>query len=123
MYVWLNTKPEKSDYTREERFIDEGSEVVYPEMKCKYLFDYLLMIGAVSNNGMGTVGLSWQEINAWKQATGIPLNAWELSVIYKASDAYAVQLATAVKYECPMPERVIEQDPLKLAKRIKSILR
>jgi hypothetical protein len=123
VYVWLNTKPDKSEYTRKERFEFEGIEIIYPEIKCEYLFIYLLKIGAVSNNGMGAIGLTWHEINAWKQATGVPLNAWELEVIHKASDAYASQLSISRNFDCPMPERILQQDPVKLARHIKSILR
>jgi hypothetical protein len=121
--VWLNTTPEKQEQTRYERFIAEDFEVILPEIRCSYLFDYLMKIGAVSSNGMGTVSLSWQEINGWLQATGVPLNAWEVAVIHRASDAYAVQLQASYKPDCPMPERVIEQDPVKLKNHIKNVLR
>ena len=92
-------------------------------MKCSYLFDYLLKIGVMTSNGMSNVPLSWQELNAWVQATGVPLNFWELGVIHKASAVYVNQLELSRKPDAPMPERVIEQDPRKLAKHIKSILR
>jgi hypothetical protein len=82
-----------------------------------------MKIGAVSSNGMGTVPLSWQELNAWKDATGVPLNWWELTVIHRASDAYASQLERSTKLDCPMPDKIIEHDPNKLAKHIKNILR
>ena len=101
----------------------DGTVIVVPEMKCSYLFDYLLKIGVMSFNGMANVPLSWQELNAWVQVTGTPLDAWELKVIHKASEVYVNQLEASRKPEAPMPERIIEQDPRKLAKRIKSILR
>lgn len=121
--MWLHTAPEKQDETRYERYLQEGVVIELPTIRCSYLFDYLMQIGAVSSNGMGTVSLSWQELNAWKQTIGVELNAWELAVIHRASDAYAVQLSKSYKPDCPMPERIIEQDPKKLAKHIKSILR
>lgn len=77
----------------------------------------------MTSNGMGNVPLSWQEINAWVQLTKIELNAWELSVIHKASSVYVNQLELSRKIDAPMPERVIEHDPRELAKHIKSILR
>lgn len=92
-------------------------------MRCSYLFDYLLKIGIMTYNGMANVPLSWQEINAWVQGTGTPLNAWELNVIHRASEVYVNQVELSRKPDAPMPERIIQQDPTKLAKRIKSILR
>lgn len=121
--MWLNTVPEKHEQTRYDKYIADGTPVDLPEIRCSYLFDYLMRIGAVSHNGMGTVSLSWQELNAWKQATGTPLDVWELSVIHKAADAYATQLAKSYKPDCPMPERIVQHDRDKLAKHIKNVLR
>ena len=77
----------------------------------------------MSYNGMANVPLSWQELNAWVQGTSTPLNAWELNVIHRASEVYVNQVELSRKPDAPMPERLIKQDPIKLAKRIKSILR
>lgn len=123
MYAWLHTVPEKQEQSRYERYIQDGVDVVVPEMKCSYLFDYLIRIGIMSSSSMGNVPLSWQELNAWVQVTGIPLNEWELRVIRRASEVYVNQHELSKKIDAPMPERVIEQDPKKLAKHIKSILR
>lgn len=92
-------------------------------MRCSYLFDYLVKIGIMSYNGMANVPLSWQELNAWMQATGTPLNAWELRVIHKASEVYVNQVELSRKPDAPMPERIIQHDPVKLAKHIKNVLR
>jgi hypothetical protein len=101
----------------------DGVAIVVPEMQCSYLFDYLLKIGVMSFNGMANVPLSWQELNAWVQVTGTPLDAWELKVIHKASEVYVNQLELSRKIDAPMPQKIVEQDPRKLAKHIKSILR
>lgn len=123
MYAWLHTVPEKQEQSRYERYVEQGVTIVVPEMKCSYLFDYLLQVGTMSFNGMANVPLSWQELNAWVQVTGITLNEWELRVIRRASEVYVNQLELSKKPDAPMPERIIEQDPRKLAKHIKSILR
>lgn len=101
----------------------DGVAIVTPEVKCAYLFEYLLKIGVSSPNGMGDVPLSWQDLNAWVQVTGVPLSAWEVSVIRKASEAYVSQMELSRKPDAPMPERIVEHDQNKLAKRIKNILR
>ena len=77
----------------------------------------------MTSNGMGNVPLSWQELNAWVQATGTPLDAWELRVIHRASEVYVNQHELSKKADAPMPERIIEQDHRKLASRIKNVLR
>lgn len=123
VYAWLHTVPENQEESRYERYLAEGVTVVVPEMQCSYLFDYLQKIGIMTSNGMGNAPLSWQEINAWMQATGVPLNFWELGVIHKASAVYVHQLELSRKIDAPMPERVVEQDPRRLARHIKSILR
>lgn len=100
-----------------------GTMIDVPDMKCAYLFDYLLKIGTMTFNGMANVPLSWQELNAWVQVTGTPLNVWELKVIHRASEVYVSQVELSRKADAPMPERIIVQDQAKLAKRIKSVLR
>lgn len=92
-------------------------------MKCSYLFDYLLKLGVMSNNGMGNVPLSWQDIDAWMRVSGVQLDAWEAKVIHKASEIYVNQFELSKKPDAPMPERIVDYDQNKLAKRIKSILR
>jgi len=101
----------------------DGVAIVPPDVKCSYLFDYLLKIGAMTFNGMANVPLNWQDINAWVQVTGIALDAWEASVIHKASEIYVNQIEFSKKPDAPMPERIIDRDQNKLAKSIKSILR
>lgn len=103
--------------------MQDGLTIVSPEMYCSYLFSYLLEIGVMTNNGTGNVPLSWQDLAAWIQVTGINLDAWEVKVIRRASEIYVNQLELSRKPDAPMPERIVEYDQNKLAKRIKSILR
>lgn len=83
----------------------------------------MISAGAYSNTGMGQVPLSWQDIESWQKQHGFNLNPWELSIIRRASTVYVEQSQAAVKADCPPPGKVVEQDPKKLAQRIKSILR
>lgn len=80
-------------------------------------------MGACSHTGMGQAPLSWQEIEAWQVLNGISLKPWELSIIRKASAVYVEQSQLSGKVDCPPPGKVVEQEPEKLAKHIKSILR
>lgn len=94
-----------------------------PQVECLYLFDYLIKIQPIVHDGMGNRPLGWQDILAWVELTKTPLNAWDVSVIHKASQVYLSQLELSKKPDAPMPEPIIKQDQLKLAKHIKSILR
>jgi hypothetical protein len=72
---------------------------------------------------MGAAPIGWQDLIAWQSQTGIALQPWEARIIRQASREYVSQMAEAMKPECPPPGKVIEKDPLKLAKHIKNILR
>lgn len=115
--------PEKQEESRLEMLIEQGAEILWPEVTAKYLIQYLMDIGPCNNNGMGLIPVSWQEIQAWQQQNGVTLNAWELKIIKMASSAYANQANISDKPDCPPPDRVVEKDPLKLKKHIKDILR
>lgn len=121
--MWLFTTPEKQEKTRYEQLQDDDKQVLWPELSCPYLFNFLIQAGAASQSGMGQVPLSWQDLECWQKQHGITLNPWELSIIRRASTVYVEQSQAAVKADCPPPGKVVEQDQQKLAQRIKSILR
>lgn len=121
--AWVNAVPEKQEESRLDVFIEQGEDVIWPEVSAMYLVHYLMEIGPCSSNGMGLIPVSWQEIQAWQEQQGLSLNAWELKIIRMASGAYANQANISSKPDCPPPDKVIEKDPLKLAKHIKDILR
>jgi hypothetical protein len=119
----LNTVPEKSDQTRFEQYQEEGKVIAWPELRCSYLADILFEIGPCLHGGMGLSPLTWQEINAWQETSGIRLAMWEATAIRRASKEYARQVSISDKPDCPAPGKVVEQEPEKLAKHIRSILR
>lgn len=82
-----------------------------------------MQVGPCQNTGMGLVPIGWQELYAWQKQQGLVLNPWELGIIRKGSSAYAEQAQLSGKIDCPPPGKVITQDPDKLAKHIKGILR
>ena len=96
---------------------------MWPELRCEYLFHYLMSAGACINTGMGLVPLSWQELESWQKQQGITLSPWELSIIRQASAVYVEQHHISTKVDCPPPGKVVEQDQKKLAQHIKGILR
>lgn len=122
-YVWLYTVPDKQEGSRIEQYLEAGREIIWPDITCRYLFDYLMQVGPCQVNGMGQVAIGWQELESWQKQQGLVLNPWELSIIRKASAAYAEQAHLSSKPDCPPPGKVVDQDPKDLAKHIKGILR
>ena len=92
-------------------------------MGCAYLFDYLMQAGACLHSGTGRIPLTWQELESYQQQQGIALSPFELDVIRTASNAYVYQSQLSTEPNCPPPDRVVQHDPEKLAKHIRSILR
>lgn len=71
---------------------------------------------------MGSVPLTWQEIAAWQEMSGIELSYQEAKIIRECSIEFVNMSEMAKKPDCPPPNQ-IERDPMAKAKRIKSILR
>lgn len=85
----------------------------------------LLEAGPISYAGMGLSALSWQEINAWREATASPLRPHELQLLRRLSCVYLEQFEKSKKEGCASPELVrAEGDKAKrLVMHIKGVLR
>jgi len=62
---------------------------------------------------MGEGPVSWIEINAWCERTGIELDPWEARTIRALSTAYVAQAHKSRKPDCPSPldeERKVAAD-------------
>ena len=121
--AWVQAIPEKQEKSRLEQYIDKDAVINWPDVDAYYLVRLLMEIGPCLNSGMGIYPLTWQEIDAWQKQTGVELNAWEAKTIKTASAIYAHQSTISVKPDCEAPNIAIEQDPHKVAKHIKNILR
>lgn len=97
-----------------------------PELEDGYhLVAALMEAGPVSCAGMGLSALSWQEINAWRDATASHLRPHELQLLRRLSAVYLEQFEKSKSEACPAPEiiRAERGDAKKLAARIKNVLR
>jgi hypothetical protein len=121
--VWLNVLPDKSDITRLEQIKRSGRNVKWPEHELHYLFDLLLEIGPIVSNDMGSSPLTWQDIQSYQSVIGFDIRPWEAKILRTASIEYLTQMRVAVKANCPPPDIVVNQDPVKMAKHVKSTLR
>lgn len=81
----------------------------------EYLIPMLFEAGLVSQSGMGVAPLSWQEIQAWLNCTGLQLHTWEVTTLKQMSEAYAGEFSQASKPEAEAPykyapEEYVEQE-------------
>lgn len=68
-----------------------------------YLVDYLLDVGPVGSTGMGLAVISYSELQAWQQCTGIAMQPWEVMLLRRLSADYMVESKRAEKPDCPPP--------------------
>lgn len=68
-----------------------------------YLLKCFMEVGPAMRGDSGAMPVSFQEINAWSQATSTPLTPWEANTIRKLSDDYVVQLIKSRDRYCPAP--------------------
>lgn len=66
----------------------------------EYLAEYLNELG-IARAGMQP--LTYQEIQAWTQLTGLELTPMETTTLRELSESYVVQIAKAAKADCPAP--------------------
>lgn len=65
----------------------------------------LMDIGLSEAAGMGAAPLSWKEIDAWCNRTGVDLPPWEARLIRKLSVEYIAESRRAESDTCPPPWR------------------
>ena len=121
--MWLNVKPDKRESSRLEDIRKAGKEPLWPDLRLRYLFDVLMEVGPIVSNEMGASVISWQELRAYQAIIGFDFQPWEAKMLRTASAEYLTQMRVATKADCPPPGTVVENDPEKMAKHIKSTLR
>lgn len=55
----------------------------------EWLLEWLFTAGPVQSDGMGLRGLSWQELQAWRDLTATWITPWEARALHQLSAAYA----------------------------------
>lgn len=79
-------------------------------------------MGPVSYSGGSVTGLSWIDIKAWSDLTGVLLSNYELTVLRQLSKSYADQHNKSFDPECPCPWVDRSKKPVS-ADAIKSIFK
>ena len=89
--------------SRLEQFRRDGRPVVMPENPLPYITDRLFEIGPVIPAGMGSGMVTWRDLSAWQDVTGIRLQAWEGRLLRRLSGVYLEQSRKSEKPDCPAP--------------------
>lgn len=81
----------------------DGLQIELPPNPMPYLTEWLMEVGPVAANGMGSAPLGWAEIAAWQEMTGNDLNAWEARTLRRLSRDFHDQMHKAKEATCPAP--------------------
>lgn len=81
---------------------EDHSALEMPDLVgCEYLIDWLFDIGVSMHTGMGSVPISWQEIESWGK--DMDLSPWEKKMLRDLSTEYVSYSQKASEPDCPQP--------------------
>ena len=109
--AWLNTAPRAKEgdkpMTRLQRLRAELGEDHRPAMPPVehggWLIGHLFEVGPAASTGMGVVPVSWQEVAAWMDRTGVHLTPWAARTLRRLSVAYVAEQRAAEDPAHPPP--------------------
>ncbi|MBB3925040.1 hypothetical protein GGR43_000741 [Sphingobium jiangsuense] len=79
------------------------ADIPMPPNPAPHIINRLIEIGLTEAAGMGAAPLSWKEIDAWCNRTGIDLPPWEARLIRALSVEYLAMGRKAEDENCPPP--------------------
>lgn len=74
-----------------------------PPNPAPYLSDWLMELGPTAPGAMTQTAVSWRDIAAWQELTGVALLPWEAVLLRELSGAFASELHRAEDPACPAP--------------------
>jgi hypothetical protein len=80
-----------------------GEAVSLPDCPAPFIVAQLLEIGPVVATTMGSAAISWRDLVAWQQCTGVPLSPWRARMLVELSREYLSFSSAAEKADCPAP--------------------
>lgn len=120
---WLHAIPETKGKVKRSRLALlelADKEPQYPELEeAAYMLPLFLELGVILHHGMGAAPMSWQEIESWKNLSGLELDYWELLTLKEMSYAYASEYGNATDPQriAPYVREVKEVDHEQMAKK------
>jgi len=92
--AWLHSAPKalNKDETRKPRIVEfykEDPRLKLPNCEeAEYMTGYFRLSGMSGSNGYGAVPLTWQEIQAFDNCSGLHLDSWERRQLRNMSQVY-----------------------------------
>jgi len=111
----------KSRFRQLQEINSEAIKLPEIESKDQFIIKYLDEIGWYSQGFSGIEPISWQELAAWKQATGTIITPSECSLLIGLSRAYVAQYYASEDPACPNPLAVEVEDKATLANNWKTM--
>lgn len=113
--------PPPKRVSRGEEVREGGEQPEMPpiEPELRYLIDTLMEAGPVSVAGMGTAQLTWADLLAWQQGTGIELAPWEARLVRQLS-AYYVQESRRAEAHDALPPWIEDDEDIARYKKARA---
>ena len=131
--AWLNTAPQVDSraekQTRLEKLRADRKEPEYhpelPDMPVSHWVSYLWDVGPSLPTGNGPAPITYGELVAWQQTSGVTLSPWDAQMVRRLSIEYINEQSRAVKPGCPSPlaKLITDADRVKVADGIKNAFR
>lgn len=74
-----------------------------PPNPAPHITGWLVELGITESTGMGSVPISWRELNAWVTGTSLSLAPWEKRLLRRLSAAYLAESREAESEFRPPP--------------------
>ena len=84
--AWLDAIPDGAKESRRSQYVGTEYLEVEPEFNYSWLINLALDCGLYESTDSGLTGISWQNINAWKQINNI--DTWSANVVKRISNEY-----------------------------------
>jgi hypothetical protein len=104
----------------------DGEPIFLPDCSAPFIIAQLLEIGPVVAGTMGSAAISWRDLVAWQQCTGVPLPPWQARMLVELSREYLSFSSDAEKPDCPAPwvdQELTESRRETIARSLRSNLR
>lgn len=134
--AWLNTVPKDpkekrladqapapEPMTRLERMKADGLDPLLPDCPAPHLIEHLMEVGPFEVTGMERVPISWREMQAWQDQTGVCLDTWQARMLRRLSTDYLSSSRAAEKPDCPAPFAAVgsEENRDAIARQLEAI--
>lgn len=111
--AWLAATPKPPEgskrtaqkISRAEALKKDGIALPMPPSPMPHVVQWLVELGISEAAGMSAVPLSWREIDAWSQRTGVHPSPWESRLLRRLSGEYLAESRRAEDETCPPPWR------------------